>query len=220
MAQHILEIDMNKSAYVDQLNPALNFGTGEYLRSGERENNIPRYLAALGWDVSLLPVHKKITKAQVWIWEEDKTGTAQNLQLGYNIIPANWDETTLTWNNKPFSDSAFKNRVSISGSITQGYIAYDIDPADIYTPYGIVLAVIGNIAVIFNSTRAYTNTPYLRIIYEDAPPDPPTPLEPINRFVNNQEAIRFSWQYNSSVGGNQKSFELQWSTDQVNWTTF
>lgn len=60
MAQHILEIDMNKSAYVDQLNPALNFGTGEYLRSGERENNIPRYLAALGWDVSLLPVHVSI----------------------------------------------------------------------------------------------------------------------------------------------------------------
>ena len=63
------------------------------------------------------------------------------------------------------------------------------------------------------------NAPYIEIIYEDVPPDKPTLISPIGEYKDSNSIIRFEWQYNSSVGGTQKAFDLQWSTDQVNWNT-
>src|SRR5690606_21467956 len=86
--------------------------------------------------------------------------------------------------------------------------------------YSIPPYVIGlNGATIAFHSRENTNPPYIEIVYEDVPPDKPTPKEPIGVYKDSFGIIRFEWQYNSDVGGEQKAFDLQWSTDQVNWTT-
>jgi hypothetical protein len=69
------------------------------------------------------------------------------------------------------------------------------------------------------ASRESSNPPALRVTYEDVPPDAPTPTDPIGDYKDNAQVIRFGWTYNSSVGGTQKAFDLQWSTDQSTWTT-
>lgn len=68
-------------------------------------------------------------------------------------------------------------------------------------------------------SRENTNAPYIEIIYEDVPPDKPTPRNPVGDYKDVFATIRFEWDYNSSVGGEQKKFDLRWSTDQETWTT-
>jgi hypothetical protein len=68
-------------------------------------------------------------------------------------------------------------------------------------------------------SRENTNKPVLRVIYEDVPPNAPTPTEPIGTYKDSKSITRFAWTYNSDVGGEQKAFDLQWSTDQSTWTT-
>jgi len=74
-------------------------------------------------------------------------------------------------------------------------------------------------ATIAFHSRENTNPPYIEIVYEDVPPDKPTLVNPIGEYKDSNSIIRFEWQYNSSVGGTQKKFDLQWSTDQINWNT-
>ena len=68
-------------------------------------------------------------------------------------------------------------------------------------------------------SRESSNPPYLEVIYEDAPPGVPGPIDPIGDYKNNQGVIRFEWGYVSPVGGIQKKFDLQWSVNQTTWTT-
>jgi hypothetical protein len=62
-------------------------------------------------------------------------------------------------------------------------------------------------------SREGSNKPTLEIVYEDVPPDKPTQIEPIGRYLDNTNSIKFEWKYNSSVGGEQKKFDLYWSAD-------
>ena len=74
-------------------------------------------------------------------------------------------------------------------------------------------------ATIAFHSRENTNPPYIEIVYEDVPPDKPTLISPIGEYKDSFATIRFEWDYNSSVGGEQKKFDLRWSTDQETWTT-
>lgn len=68
--------------------------------------------------------------------------------------------------------------------------------------------------VVTISSRESANKPYLVVIYEDLPPNPPTNLSPASETKLNDQVIRFSWAHNpTQTGDTQSKFDLQWSSN-------
>ena len=93
---HIIEVD--KDAYVSEYNPDVNYGSDDYLRAGEY--GLGKVYAYYHFNIS----SHSYDWNEAWIYVKFDYGT--NLtDIGANLTGNNWDEMTITWNNKP--DSIF-----------------------------------------------------------------------------------------------------------------
>lgn len=223
MAQYTIDLPCIADTYIDEGAPSTNYGTATTLQSGWSSSGVMRSRTAfLKFNNALLPTNKKIisTQLRLYLTQSLSIATGQNFYI-YKVTTKDWIENTLTYNN---SEVWFSNMVSLTGV---GYAAnYYIDinipvSANVaYKPdYGIAPNPNQDGAILYFQSREGANPPVLRITYEDVPPDAPTPKDPIGDFKDNKSVVRFEWTYNSSVGGTQKAFDLQWSTDQTTWTT-
>ena len=224
MALHTIQVPVNKSAYVDRTNGSTNYGTLQYIRAGEYNDPTYlyiRYFSLFGWDTSLIPSGKRIVSAILYLYSKKAYTRSSGGSLKHIYNTGAWAENTVTFNNAPIYTSFFYGSPYMyTGDIAANtYFAYTINPETVFMPNGITLAIDGTDYAEFNSSRAASNKPYLEVTYEDVPPDAPTPKEPIGLYKDSKGIIRFEWQYVSSVGGAQKKVDLQWSTDQINWTT-
>ena len=89
-------IEVDKDTYVSEYNPNVNYGSEDYLRAGEYgPGKVHAYY------------HFNITSHsyewdEAWIYVKFDYGT--NLtDIGVNLTSNNWDELTITWNNRPES---------------------------------------------------------------------------------------------------------------------
>jgi hypothetical protein len=224
MALHTIQVPINKSAYVDRTNGNTNYGTLQYIRAGEYNDPTYlyiRYFSLFGWDTSLIPTGKKIVTAILYLYSLKAYTRSSGGSLRHIYNTGAWAENTVTFNNAPIYTSFFYGSpYDYTGNIAANtYFTYTINPETVFMPNGITLAIDGTDYAEFNSSRATSNKPYLEVTYEDVPPDAPTPKTPIGIYKDSSAAIRFEWNYNSTVGGTQKKFDLQWSADQLNWTT-
>ena len=89
-------IQVDKDAYVSEYNPDVNYGSESYLRVGEYE--LGKVNTYYHFNISSHSYEWK----EVWIYVKFNYGT--NLtDIGVNLTRNNWDEMTISWNNRPES---------------------------------------------------------------------------------------------------------------------
>lgn len=231
MAQHNVQLNVTQSTFIDKANPNTNYGNLEYLRSGikdiEWDGNVgdivSRYIILINWPHDVIPPRKKIISATLALYSRRFVAEAETYSDGMLLmhrVLEDWDESTATYNNARWSRnySTYMYRGDIP---LNSMLYFSLLPSIIYDPNGVAIGGpwLEGVYAEFNSTRASSNRPYINVVYEDVPPDKPTLKSPIGIYKDSKSVIHFEWQYNSDVGGEQKAFDLQWSTDQVNWTT-
>lgn len=232
MAQHTIDCPCIADTYIDQENPNTNYGSSTILRAWEKYIDwqfINSYIL-LKFDLSSLPLRKKIVKiiARVYNLNALTLPSSGFSYFEFNFLTEDWDES-VTWNTagSGLKIGSARLREIVQNIPANQYIDIELHSISIenLSAYGLRLChskTEGGLTVyelMSIQSREGANPPFLRIIYEDAPPKPPTLLKPIGSYEDASAIIRFEWQYNSDVGGEQKAFDLQYSTDQINWTT-
>lgn len=225
MAQHTIDLPCIADTYVDENNPNTNYGSATILVTSSHfppQYKIKRTF--LNFDNSNLPEHKKIINVQLKLYATESIYIGSNsMEIFVGLIRPNWDENITTFANVNFPITAWSRtditNKSVSGNIYNIFTLTDANPYKLEK--GLLLLEFNQpdgVELKFHS-RENTNPPILRVVYEDVPPSQPTLLTPIGVYKDSSSEIRFEWQYNSDVGGEQKKFDLQWSVDQSDWTT-
>lgn len=241
MAQHTIDLPCIADTYCSYDNQATNYGSASLLRSGGYRLTgtglVVLYYALTKFNTSALPPRKKIIYAGLRVYSAKAMPAAEGAEVAFNLYDINWEESTANYNNQGKTDISYFGQFSgvafTSGIPSNAWVEIDVTKTPIIS--AILDGDISDKGIIFHwrdvtpgipsedywqiHSRENTNPPVLRIIYEDVPPDKPTLIGPIGEYKDSNSIIRFEWQYNSSVGGVQKKFDLQWSTDQVNWNT-
>lgn len=208
MARHTKTIPINKSSngntiwYVEGV-PTPVPTISEYLYIGAFCR------CGLAWDGSQIPKDKKIVKIELCVYAEYELEEA--IAVKYTDFS---EGSTL-----PAAEPADK---VVTGFIKQGWNYIDIG---IPTVNSVVLGYIRPYYLWFGGTelrshRYPSNKPYIRVTYDDIPPDKPSSLYPNGVTVNPRDVIRFAWSHNSKEGNEQKGFTLQYSLNGgTTWTT-
>ena len=228
MAQHEINIAADRSVWLDANDEYSRVNNTDYLRVGDYVHlggyeYLSKYSAAIGFAYESLPERKKILAATVYI--HAKTSAALSRRFWYWHKRDNWTESDITYNN--FLGITYGSEYGPLSAPYDSYTAgneYGINVGLIFAREKrsfLLMNRLDNAATCdFYSTRASSGVrPYMKVTYEDVPPDKPTLIGPEGVFKDSTAIIRFEWQYNSSVGGTQKKFELQWSTNQLDWST-
>lgn len=206
MARHTIQIPINKSSndrwlvtgYGDPMEvPAVSRDLyfGQNCRMG------------VGWDNELIPKDKKIIEVKLNLYAHNSLN--RGMVGKFTEFGEGGDLPPVAPNDVSFSNiSSGWNAYSIPeppiGSLVF-HAAYSSPPYDYVT---------------FSSSRASSNKPYISVVYDDIPPDPPTSLYPSGITVNPRDVIRFAWEHNSKENNQQKGFTLQYSTNGGStWTT-
>lgn len=234
MAQHTIDLPCIADTYIDSTAPYTNYGASTAVWCGSYGGSTLVY-ALLKFDFSSLPLRKKIISASLRFYNlEDING---NIYTHLHIVDEekeddywDWYERLATWNNTISDSIEYKEYPCFIGFSANYYhdlpLPTELLFSEKFKKYGLWFrwakktASGDNVYEILKfASRESSNPPMLRVVYEDVPPDAPTPIEPVGTYKDNKSVIRFSWQYNSPVGGEQTKFDLQWSIDQSNWTT-
>ena len=234
MAQHTIDLPCIADTYIDSTAPNTNYGASTAVWCGSYSGSTLVY-ALLKFDFSSLPLRKKIISASLRFYNlEDING---NIYTHLHIIDEekeddywDWYEGLATWDNTISDSIEYKEYPCFIGFSANYYhdlpLPTELLFSEKFKKYGLWFrwakktASGDNVYEILKfASRESSNPPMLRIVYEDAPPDAPTPIEPVGTYKDNKSVIRFSWQYNSPVGGEQTKFDLQWSIDQSSWIT-
>ncbi len=85
------------ATYADERFAATNYGTATIMRAGDVNSSAS--FSYVQFDESGFPDAQHILKAELHIKVDDSFGDAQTLDI-YRVA-ASWDESTLTWNDKP-----------------------------------------------------------------------------------------------------------------------
>lgn len=239
MAQHTIDLPCIADTWIDAANPSVNYGNATTLKGGS-DYQAQSYIV-LGFNTNLYPARKKLISVNLLIYNLEYRKTSESWASMYCIFPTiAWGEYTLNWNNALPMLAANSCRNTTYTTLPQNtYINIDFAQFDDSTTGEKVIPVVSNMANIIIAwddpgisaahpgindnmkiaSRETANPPKLRIVYEDIPPSTPTPIDPIGSYKDRSSVIRFTWQYNSSVGGVQNKFDLLWSTNGTSWTT-
>ncbi len=88
----------DNDAYVDQENPDINYGTSSKLIMDNLGNRKYSYLK---FDISTIPSEKIVTSANLYLWCHAREGGGYTRIYAYSVENDDWNETTITWNNRP-----------------------------------------------------------------------------------------------------------------------
>lgn len=227
MAQHSINISCIADTYIDKNNPNTNYGGATALKLGGWQSDYPMfdYCGLIKFDFSSVPSGKNIVGAVLHIYS--KSTLADGGYFIYDVLSQTFDEYVATYNNV----NGYGGLQSILNGITANtWLTKTISSTYINDSLKRSRLINNGMLMKWNHTdhpgvyleidsKEGTNDPYLEVIYEDVPPSKPVIDEPIGVNKSNSSIITFTWDYISSVGGIQKAFDLQWSTDQETWTT-
>lgn len=241
MAQHTIDLPCIADTYCSYDNPSSNYGSAPLLRSGGYRligtDVVVLYYALTKFNTSVLPPRKKIIYVGLRVYSVKSMPAAEGAEVAFNLYDINWEDSTANYNNQGKTDVSYFSQFDwiafTSGIPSNAWVEIDVTKTPIIS--AILDGDISDKGMIFLwrdhspgplsddywevHSRENTNAPVLRVIYEDVPPNAPTPTEPIGTYKDSKSIVRFAWEYNSDVGGEQKKFDLQWSVDQSDWTT-
>ncbi len=232
MAQHTIDCQCIADTYCSRTATGANYGSATILCAGGLEVEdygdiyYSLYYALLKFDVSELVRRSKLNYVGVRIYSTKAVAPAV---MYYGINDKDWEENTANYGNQGNKFLPGTDGTSVpSGMPENDWVEIDINKiiagianGEIVTN-GIFLEYIDNgdfSAFAEFHSRENTNEPVLRITYEILPPEKPILVSPVGEYQDNTRTIRFTWQYSGMMSGTQKKFDLQWSTDQVNWNT-
>ena len=210
--------------YTDSSSPDSNYGDSTILKLGSGgTETFYRYRAVFQFDLGSIPERKKILGIRLYIYVVDDAESGDGrlyIERGHPSENLTDIEYTLTYSNRSEYGMIFGSGLILYGFYFEGGSYHYIDlPLEKFWGYSHIILRPQRTPYFYIHSRENTNPPYLEVIYEDVPPDKPTPRNPVGDYKDVFATIRFEWDYNSSVGGVQKKFDLQWSTNQQNWTT-
>jgi hypothetical protein len=223
MAQHTVDLPCIADTYCDADNPGTNYGSATTLYMGGEH----RYYALLKFDWTAL-LRKNVTDVKLRVYSARAVTGHGETKIVWVVPSKGFNESTETYSTYGEVLGKF-DRLEVQSIPANTWVEIT-GLADIYNlaqyrqkfiDYGLALQYSDWPAYDYwqIQSREGANPPILRVTYDDVPPNAPTPTEPIGLYKDNKSIIRFAWQYNSDVGGEQKAFDLQWSTDQSTWTT-
>jgi hypothetical protein len=228
MALHTIDLPCIKDTWVDSTNPTATHGSDTSLKGGFMTGSMGSMpvdiMCAFDW--SSLPSGKTIKSMILRFYNVTAiTASGDECFLLIGSLGKAWAET-ISYNDYHSGGGVqYLNNANIPGN---QYIEVDITDRLVslssIRDYGISIqweSVVGNGIqpnYITIQSREAANPSMLRITYDDALPDAPIPKGPIGAR-DNKSIICFEWEYSSSVGDKQSKFDLQWSVDQLTWTT-
>ncbi|NLU52383.1 MAG: DNRLRE domain-containing protein [Clostridiaceae bacterium] len=224
----------NASSYAHNSTTKDFLGTG-LMDKAPTTDEMYQYRIFAEFDLSSLPVGVNIISAKLCLYHINNRWDAgcpdiRKSPAIYNITEP-WTEEMFSLRQPSFEDEYITAKIA---PLPPGWLEFDVTQSlkEINSGqrpnYGWVIKNIddsynpnweSNLTFISSKDSDETRRPKLVIEYEYAPPNPPTPIEPIGSYKNIASECRFSWKYNGQGGSVQQAFDLQWSTDQVNWTT-
>lgn len=231
MAQHTIDLPCILDTWIDEINPNISRGSETTIKFGY-QSGFKKAIAFLKFDHSIMPKRKTIISCSLRVFNVNNVGGTTYSSFYEYDEALNWTES-LTWVDVPYSvkfPRAYGVLASGVGYSENFYVGVPLNKGKIYNSdteqYGIAVfwtkedsEHVDIEEVMTIHSREGANPPMLRVVYEDTPPSKPTLNEPVGTYESSSSPVRFSWNYNSSVGGEQKSFNLQWSTDQSTWTS-
>lgn len=222
MAQHTISLPCIADTYLDEENRFTNYGSATQLLIGSRRNNEYYYKSALlRFNITSLPSRKRVTQAKISLFVISKV-VDQGGNAYASLLASDFNEYTATA-EKYGGRGSYGPFRDIAGILTNQY--QDISLFVNFGLHDVVHVSMGGVGAdpyypyLLVASRETANPPILIVTYEDVPPSKPLLLGPVGSYEDNTGIIKLSWNYISSVGGNQKGFNLQWSTDQSTWTT-
>ena len=87
----------NNDVYIDEENPDINYGTSKLIM----DNIGNRKYSYLKFDISTIPSEMIITSANLYLWSDARQGGGYTRIYAYSVENDDWNETTITWNNRP-----------------------------------------------------------------------------------------------------------------------
>ena len=173
-------------SHINQRTPSVNYGSESYLEIsnnyGNNSSDWQRHLL-IQFNLSSIPSITNITQAQLYLYyyDYDKNDTAGR-NLSIRRITSNWNESNVTWNNRPTNSSENTSNSIVPSSFS--WMTWDVlsDVQDIVQGenenYGWQIMDLEHWGTFdipvtkFKSKETQTNyTPYLKITYN-------TPLIP------------------------------------------
>jgi hypothetical protein len=223
MARHTAISQCIADTYIYDSTPNANYGNSNILRL----NSPYDYwnIIFMKFAQANIPERKRIISVTLYLYLTEPLDALNDRLFSIciplsNSSPERWENWEYEITANKFKNATTRFAATILAEISKkwlasgNYRAFELRTHSL-PPY--VISLDG--ATIAFHSRENTNPPYIEIVYEDVPPDKPTLVNPIGEYKDSNSIIRFEWQYNSSVGGTQKKFDLQWSTDQINWNT-
>jgi len=161
-----IQIEPMDDAYVYQKYSDSNYGLKTYIWVGEYGGWEYGYLK---FDLSNMPSNAEIVSARLCLYSYKQYGSPKI--EAHPIIDDSWDETVITWNNRPSYESDVLDTISIAGS---GTYCWDVTSFVVSEFSGdklvsIALIPTNNDDAAFNSKEYDTNDiaklPHLEIVY-------------------------------------------------------
>ena len=102
-SQVTIQIYPSADAEVKQSAPNSNFGNSTYLESRDEPVAAYDYASYMKWALTQIPTGATVTKAELklYVYWLGANGSNTGVTSNVHLSGADWDESTLTWNNKP-----------------------------------------------------------------------------------------------------------------------
>lgn len=220
MSQHVIDFPCILDTWIDDHNPNTVHGSDATVQGRNYQSGAYFSIMMLKFDHSSLPANKRVVNVKLRFY------TAAGFSSGdiyFTSLSDPWTENS-TWNN---GGSTVYNHGFSKAAGAVGYASGYYQELSLSTWYATNSSVVSYGLAMYSSngtdnaliiqSRHAANPPMLRVTYEDVPPDAPTLHDPIGDYKDNKSVIRFEWTHNSSVGGTQKKFDLQWCIDGISW---
>lgn len=214
-----LNVNCIKDKYYDY-STFTGYGTGTTLLVGSKTSyNNGKYWANLAFDLSSIPANKRVTAAQLYVYVAaiSGVGTKNLYAMGADDFQETSDSISLSsfgLTNIVLNSQGQYYLIDITTIVQQGYINGVCNLA-LGAAANLDTVVTGDIPTYtINSRENGTSKPYVKITYEDLPPNPPTNLAPASETKLNSQVVRFSWTHNPTQSGDtQGKFDLLWSSN-------
>jgi len=153
--------------FVDRDVPTANYGTATTSKFGESS----RFLSYINFNTSSIPAYSAIDSATLNFYVSSLTGTGTYI---LQDVSSDWDEYTLTYNNRPTVGST----ISLRNANTEWN--YDIDITSLVTNWynnaatnhGVGMYTSATLTTIILSRESATNKPYIRVTYHSVAVSP------------------------------------------------
>lgn len=212
MARHKIILPCIESTYISASSPNSNYGTVDHVLIGAWRG----YNAYFKFDFSSIPAGKKIIEYNICLYVMNSALSTYGTSISISKNTMAWSENSLTYNMTNHTQMS-STVLSVGNQAPGGYVK--IKKSGLYgdiqyfQDIAVMATELSGYSYIQCSSHRHANKPYIELIYEDAYPDTPILKAPEGEYKDNLSSIRLEWQYMSSVGGTQKKYDIQWSSN-------